>query len=183
MDEGTITIGSDVYIDNLDASIIYTGSVEGDTGVSFPTMSYIDTQNKSLPYVCLSNLTLPENTTDTGCDWYNNILASCDIASEEFYVICNGTIIIKTGEVNMLYLFNISDKTIKFVPMNDTTEFSVYLHYNTKLFNSGCKLVFDNPSYISDLKVNGSDEDPSNEISLDNVGDMSFNYNENSSGS
>ena len=116
VDEGTITIGEDVYIDNLDVSIIYTGSVEGDTGVSFPTMSYIDTQNKSLPYVCLSNLTLPESLTVPACSLRDCIVSSCDIASDVFYIICNGTIIINSGEARALYLFDIGNKTIKFVP-------------------------------------------------------------------
>ena len=50
VNDGTVTIGSDVYINNLDVSIIYTGGCYDDSK-TFPYMSYIDTQNKSLPYV------------------------------------------------------------------------------------------------------------------------------------
>lgn len=181
VDYGTIAIGTDVYVDNLDVSIVYRGrETFSNNSVTFTSLRYIDTKNQFMPYICLNNVGLPDESWDIAPAWSGSIVANWNIAGGYFYIICNGSIVSKASSLTENYLFDISDKTIKFVSMKDTTEFSVYIECVKDIFNSGCMLLFVDPSYVSDLKVNGNETTVSTEISLDNVTSLSFSYNKNS---
>ena len=177
VDDGTVTIRSTTYIDNLDVSIIYTGWMQ-DASWPFSYMSYVDTQNKnasqSLPYICFNKATVYTYSSSLN----GSAIRDYQISSEVLYIICNSYVDLEISTSSVDYLFELEfGKNIKFASMSGVEAFTVFMMHDSKsIFSSGCKLVFDEPSNITELLINGEAKDPNDTYGLDGVRTLRIEY-------
>ena len=131
-----------------------------------------------MPNICFKDLDF--NTT-----FYTPIFSNEEAFSPaDLYILLQGNVNIVALNVtngSLGHLFNLADpENIKFVPMNAKESYTFYIERTDQnpIFSSGCTLLFADVNKISNFRLNHSIRDKAKEgISLDNVYQISFSYN------